>query len=414
MRFDTIELKDKFRVWALFALAFFPLVDYLLRQLPLIGFVGSIWDKALFLGLLVLALGRFFAGVQIEQLSFHKWLKAFIALGVAYLVMHISTFAVDFEGFRAIYWYSFYAFILPFVVDEKLAPRLVHASVLAGFVIAIHGVYQYILPVPIPPNWTDAAEHVRTRVFSVFGSPNIMGAYMNLIFATAAGMSWGAFRNKHGKLGWFFLLIALTALASLLFTNTRGAWLALFGALVVTSVLFDRRMLIAIVVVGVVAMFVPQIQSRFEQLFSTLYWTKALKDGRLYRWMTTYDVIRHNPLFGFGMGHFGGAVAARNYGTMYVDNYYAKTMAELGLIGLSMMLTLFVTIMKNLYTRFFKSIRTRQDGPLLLGMYTGLLAVLIQNAVENVFEVPAMNFLFWFFVSLIVIMTRPRKEEKAA
>lgn len=411
MRFDTIELKEKFRVWSLFALACFPLVDFLLRKLPL---VGSVWDKAAFLGLLLLALGRWLAGTQIEQLPFHRMLKAFIALGVAYLVMHLSTFAIDLEGFRAIYWYSFYAFILPFVIEEDMARRLVKVSLYAGFLIALHGVYQFIVAEPIPRHWADAAENLRTRVFSVFGSPNIMGAYMNVMIVTAAGMAWSVWRNPNKTQRWFYLLLALTAAASLIFTNTRGAWLSLFGALVIISVLFDRRMLIAILVLGGVAMLIPQIQSRFEQLFSGLYWMKAMKDGRIYRWMLTYDVIRHNPLFGLGMGHFGGAVAARNFGTMYVDNYYAKTMAELGLVGLSLMLATFFTVMKNLYARFFKAIRTRQDGPLLLGMYTGLLALLIHNAFENVFEVPAMNFLFWFYVALIVILTRPRKEEASA
>lgn len=399
---------EKLKLWCLIALAFFPIVDFLVRKIPVLGsLMGVAWYLILIV-LAALALGRYLSGDRLEPLPYHKLLKAFILLGIAYLAMGIASFSVDFEGFRAIYTYSFYAFILPFIVDKDLAKNLVRYTLYAGLVIGLHGVYQYVTKAPMPAGWVDAGESVRTRAFSVFGSPNAMGAYMAMMFPMAAGMAWST-RSKKERL--FFAFVALITLAALLFTFTRGAWLALFVALTVTAALFDRRLLLLILVGAVAAMFVPQIHSRVFQLFDPLYWEKAARDGRIARWLTAYDAMRPNPFFGAGMGHFGGAVADRRFGVKYVDNYYMKTLAEMGLVGLLTMLTLFGTIVRNLYTRIFKPLKSHEEWPLLLGMFTSVLAVLIQNAVENVFEVPAMNLLFWFVVSLTVILTGSGEKE---
>lgn len=400
---------DTFIKWGLPALAMFPLIDFLLRKIPVISFVGSVWDKLILMVLAAVAFNRYLLGERMEQLPYHRMLKAFILLGVAYLAMDLSSFSVDFEGFRAVYWYSFYAFVLPFLVDQKEAKQLVRFSLIAAMLISLHGIYQYIVKAPmLSSSWVDAGEHVRTRVYSVFGSPNIMGSYMILMFPTAAGMAVAS-RSRKERL--FYGFIAATTLAALVFTFTRGAWMALFAALVVMAIFFDKRLLLLILLAAAAAMFVPQIQRRVLELFTPLYWFKSAQDGRIARWMRAYDIIRHNPLFGAGLGHFGGAVAARNFSSIYADNYYAKTLGEMGILGLTAMLTLFITMMRNLYKRIFQPLRAHRDWPLLLGMFTGLLALLVQCAVENVFEVPAMNFMFWFFATLLVILTRSSVKE---
>lgn len=401
---------DTYRIWSLYTLAWFPLIDFALRKLPVIGFLGTIWDKAILLFLAALALRQFLLGERLEELPYHRVLKVFILLGVAYVAMDLSSFSVAFEGFRAVYWYSFFAFVLPFVVDEALAKRLIRVSLYAALLISLHGIYQFIVKTPIPSGWVDAGEQVRTRVFSVFGSPNIMGSYLILMFPIATGM---AFTTRSRKERVLFAVIAATSAASLVFTYTRGAWLALFAALVIMAVLFDKRLLLGIALAALIALFIPQIQRRVHELFTPLYWMKSARDGRIARWLLAYDVIRHNPLFGAGLGHFGGAVAARHFNAIYADNYYAKTLGEMGFLGLGAMLTLFVTVLRNLYARIFKPLRAHHDWPLLLGLFTGLLAILIQCAVENVFEVPAMNFFFWFFVTLTVILTRAAGKEES-
>ena len=61
--------------------------------------------------------------------------------------------------------------------------------VIIATVLALHGIWQFIVGVPIPASWTDAAEGaVRTRVYSIFSNPNIMGAYMILFAPMTIGL----------------------------------------------------------------------------------------------------------------------------------------------------------------------------------------------------------------------------------
>jgi hypothetical protein len=56
-----------------------------------------------------------------------------------------------------------YAFVFPFAA--------------LGTLVALHGIYQYIIDVDVPSSWTSVTEMgVRTRVFSILNSPNIMGS----------------------------------------------------------------------------------------------------------------------------------------------------------------------------------------------------------------------------------------------
>ena len=61
------------------------------------------------------------------------------------------------------------------LLNKGQARALVNWLVILGTLVALHGVYQYIIGVPIPENWVDSAETVRTRVFSIVGSPQRPG-----------------------------------------------------------------------------------------------------------------------------------------------------------------------------------------------------------------------------------------------
>ncbi|UOF91071.1 O-antigen ligase family protein [Fodinisporobacter ferrooxydans] len=398
--------RERIVTWGWMLLACYPLVDFVLRNTPIIRstHVGSVWDK-----LILLIFGFFFIkesieGRQVKLPPFYKAVLAFMLLGVGYMMMDLSEPSLTFEGWRAVFLYMFVVFLAPFFIDAQFAKRLLQASLWTGVLIALIAVYQWIVKAPIPAGWVDAGEHVRTRAYSIFGSPNVLGSYLVLMFPIAAGLALT--KGYTGKQRLIYGGMALLFAAALFMTYTRGAWMALFIALLVIGALVDKRLFIGIVLAAIAVSFVPQIHARVSELFTPLYWKKAALNGRIARSLLTYDVMRKNPLFGAGLGHYGGAVAARHFGTMYSDNYYAKTLAEMGLLGLFSFVALLFKVARDIYRHIWKRMIWKHGKFIEAGLYTGILAVMIHNAVENIFEVPAMNFLFWFMVSLIFIISR--------
>ncbi len=395
--------------WCLYALMSFPIVDYALRFGPL-HILGVVWDKVVFLILLALAASRYIAGYRPQRLTWTRFAIWFILLGLGIMFAGFASALVSVQGYRIDVYYIVIALLVPFVVDREDVPKLLHVGAMVAILIAVHGIYQYIVKVPIPRGWVDVTESVRTRVYSVLQSPNELGSYMALMTPIVAGL---AVYEKDKWRKWLYAAGAPLCGITMVFTSTRGAWVSLAIAIFIMSVLFERRLLLALIVLGVVGFFLPPVQHRIGELLSPVYWMQATASGRIFRWMTAYDKMATNPLFGIGTGRFGGAVASLSYGAIYSDNYYAKTLAETGLVGLTLFVAMHLALIRDILKRAVGATAGRRRFVYLGGM-TGLIAVLIHNAMENVFEFAPMEVAYFMYATLLLIWTRQPNEPDAA
>lgn len=389
----------------LYIFCFFPIIDYVLRNIIPIPVVSSLWDEGLLVLLTAVAVWRSLLSVRTLP-SIKTPLIAFIILGLGFIVLDMKYFWVNVEGFRAIYQYMA-AFLIGyyFLDSQKDMGKVIRTLLIVAAIIGAYGLLQVVLKVETPASWVDSSESITTRAFSIVQSPNILGSYMAMMSPIALGF---AFMEK-GKKRLFWLIIGFLMLSALLFTYSRGAWLAFAGAVALISTLLNRKLFIGLLVITLLtALFVPPVTSRITNLFSDEYIEKSSKDGRIGRWLGAYDMMRSHPSYGLGLGHYGGAVGERNFGTIYVDSYYFKTLAEMGLVGLGILLWLMGTIVRNAY-----QIWREQKGEkfyMYAGLLTGILAVVLHNAVENIFEVPFMNTFFWLIVGMMLSFPYLRKD----
>lgn len=381
----------------LYLLLCFPVIDYVLRNLLPLPVISSLWDEGLLLVVTVIALWRKLeTGRKLPEIG--KPMAAFVTLGLAYLVFQIHDIAVSVEGFRAVYQYILALLAGFFLLEHRNdAIRVVRTLVVVAAVVGLYGIAQWVLAVDVPASWCDASEGVCRRAFSIVQSPNVLGSYMVLMTPAAAALAV----KDTPRLRWLWIVSALILLAALVCTGSRGAWLAFAGTIGLLLMLVNRKLFITFLIAAVLAaVFVPQISSRFEQLFSAEYLEKSSNDGRIARWLGSYDMMRNEPLFGLGLGRYGGAVGNRHFGTTYVDSYYFKTLAETGMVGLGVYLWLMFVLFRSGF-RIWRS-RRGQDFFLCGGLLAGLLGVILHNAVENIFEVPFMNTYFWLMAGMLL------------
>ena len=394
--------------WSLYFLMAFPVVDYGLR-LQKIHVIGMVWDKVVLLILLGAAILRFAAGQQFPRFRWYKYAGWFILFALALVFAGLMSPIIAIQGFRIDVYYMLYAFLIPMLISPDDVIRLLHIGASVAILIAVHGIYQYIVKTPIPAGFVDVAEHVRTRVFSVLASPNELGAYMALMTPIVVGL---ALYEQDRWRKWMYGIGAVLCAITLLFTFTRGAWGALAISLLIMAILFERRLLILLVVFGVVAYFLPPIHHRIADLFSPSYMIKATQTGgRIVHWLTAFDKLSQNPLLGVGLGHYGGAVAADYHLAIYSDNYYAKTMGETGIIGLSLFLAMHLALARELFQNSLR--RTGRTRYLLIGGMTGIVAVLIHNSLENVFESAPMAASYFVYAALFLILGAQSVKEGA-
>ncbi|PTQ53639.1 MAG: O-antigen polymerase [Hydrogenibacillus schlegelii] len=392
--------------------ALFPLTDFLLRRVLGLGGLAGLWDKGLLALLFVLA----WLQADRERLRRLRPLAAplglFFALGVLHLGIDLPNFAATFDGFRAVYFYMLALFVgawLPKTRDdvERIMAVLAGLGALAGAV----GLAQVALGVRTPAGWTDVTEATSRRAFSFVVSPNVLGSYMAYALLLTLALAWRARAEGRRRALLVYLLFAALEAAALVLSGSRGAWLAFFLAALVVLFFFRPRLsLAAAAALIALAALLPPIRRRMEALLSPMYWEKSARDGRIARWLGSFHQMRFDPLFGRGIGHYGGATGNRFFGTTYVDGYYFKTMAEMGLPGLILFVWLMVAVFRTLFARW-QAARGRPEGALLLGLLAADLAVALHNAVENIFEVPFMNAYFWLAAGLALALSPGRPEE---
>jgi len=405
---------------AIFAL-YLP-VDVFIRNVINIGALSSIWDEAFIVFCVFFAAYRIMSSkplIKPRITPVDMPLLFFMCIGLLLVAVVSPKLGIAIGGYRAVCQFMLWFFVLTRLIENDGDFHTLYAT-LSGLAVAIalHGIYQYITKAPMPASWIASTEMgVRTRVYSIIGSPNIMGAFMVM---TAPMLAAYAYYSK--KLWVKCLLWGATGLICLatLFTFSRGAWFGLTVAVAVFALLVDRKLfLIAGAAIIAVIFCVPEISNRITFLFTSDFAKANSTGGRGERWVFGLSLWSENPVFGFGLGRFGGAIAMQNQviegmDYFYMDNYYLKTLTEMGLLGLVSYLWL---LLRNLLWSCRSIFKTQKNKMSILasGIVAGQLGVLAHSYFENIFEVPYMNAYFWGLSALVMYLgyTRRRKNDKA-
>jgi O-antigen ligase len=282
--------------------------------------------------------------------------------------------------------------------------------VFIGGLIGLHGIYQYFTHAEMPSYWADQSEvNITTRVFSIIGSPNILGALMVLILPVSISF---VFSEKKIFKKIIFIGTTLAMCGTLVFTASRSAWIGFVVAMAVYFWMKDKRLIVLLVILVFAAYAIsPTISSRVNYLLSPDYWASSATGGRVARYTQGFQLLRQNPWFGVGLGWFGGAVA-QNYkipDAFYVDSYFIKIAVEMGLVGLCS----FIYLIYNALAWGARSVFRASDEnkSLTQGIFAGMVGVIIPNFVENVFEVPMMVAYFWIFAAILIYLGKWLKAE---
>lgn len=399
---------DRVRRASVWALLWFPLIDFTLRHLLPYPVLASIWSVVLFVLLGIQAVSAYRVR-SVRTAPRFRWIW-FAGLYIAYTLiltlagLHHPVLAL--EGFRADVYYLVFGLLVAFAVNRDEVPGFFHVIVTLAVLLGVHGIFQYIIGVPIPKNWVDVNEHLRTRVFSIITSPNELGAYMALTEPLLAGLFFFE-TNRLRK--WMYGLGFLACFLTQLFTFDRGSLLALVAAVVVTAFFVNRKLLLVVLGLGVVVLCIPAMYHRLMDLFSPLYVFKSLQGGRLERWHSALVILQHHPLFGAGIGRYGGSVAYQFKLGAYSDNYYVKVLGESGIVGLVLFVSMHVALLWEVYQKAVKKIVGREHY-VAVGGFIGLLAIVFHNLVENVFEFGPNTILYFSVAMLLLVWARQRDD----
>jgi len=387
-------------------------IDYLFRYKVQVGALSSIWDELLMIGLVgYYGLKRLLQGEKYKFTSLDLPILFYMVIGLFLLIVHSEDYAVGIEGYRAVYQYIFWYFIVVQLVNSrKTAKGLLMVALSSSTLLGLHAIYQYVTKAPMLGNWVDSTESITTRAYSILMSPNLLGSLLAFSLPVALGVFFGS-EDILAKLGG---LVATCIMGlGLIFTFSRGAWVTAFvGILLFLGLTFGRLILSVILATVGIVLNMKTIYRRVAYLFTAEYKMKSANGGRIYRKELALEAWHENIWLGVGLGRHGGSVALNNkLSQVSTDNYMAKTLAEMGIIGMAA----FVILQVMTYIQMIRSVldvRKKGEQILLFGIIGGLMAMTGQNFFENIFESPFLTTYFWLHVALVMVypLTQSKKE----
>jgi O-antigen ligase len=191
-----------------------------------------------------------------------------------------------------------------------------------------------------------------------------------------------------------------------LLTLTRASWLSAAGSFFVGLLVLKPVLALVFAVVGAAILFiVPTFRLRMTTLLSSAYVDKSNSLGRLFRWKEAFLNLKEHPLFGSGLGTFGGS-AAQKYGFftgISMDSVWIRVLTETGILGFFTFVAWLASGFAEVFGHFLKT-----KDRLWLFVSIGLLALLANLFTDNLLDSWAIALLMW---SLFALGAVPEADE---
>jgi len=326
---------------------------------------------------------------RIKIWKFHFWYLLFLitALISGFLGLHHGL-----DG-RMIFigWLLFAQFGLALISAQTVKSKTIFLKVIlfSSLPLAAVGLYQFFTKVPTSAQWLSPGESL-TRVFAFFGSPNVFG----VIMAVAAIVSVAVY-IKEKQLYWLFPVFLF--LPALILTYSRSAWLGLFLAALYFLLIYNFK-LVALLPLSLLLLFVPQIRSRLNIVFSTNYINDSSLDGRLWSFQNGLYIFKKHWLLGTGPGTYGGKTAVANASPVYLeglqngytalyytDNQFLEVLVQTGLFGI----VFFVGFLLSVFSELTK--KALQKDIMSLAAGAVVLVFVVTGIFGNVLEFGAVS-----------------------
>jgi len=392
--------------WALLLLTFIiPLRNVIekLQQFPLGSSIINILILIIIFGLFV------FFTTQKNQSFAPSSLNIIIIVLVIYMLLSLligsnylyGSFSIDFSDSRVKDWKNFclmpllFFITLNYMTERKWIYRTLIVMALAMIVVDYYTVNQI-------REYSLVSRDKISGTFQFLGT-NEVAAFFNEFTIVLVGI---VSFIKDKRIKWPLLGMIFLNIFCILCLYSRGAYLGFFAGLFFLCLFKNRAMLVPLVLLAVFWQNIlpEKVVERIKETTNNVGQLDNSSQMRIDIWKQALDLFEKSPLTGTGYGVF------RSLGLELGDthNIYVKYLAEQGLIGLSIFITILFCFLRMGYVLFKKG-----EDDLSKGMGLGLMSCIIVLMVNNFFgdrwsylELSAYLWIFAGLVGRMIIMPK--------
>jgi O-Antigen ligase len=327
-----------------------------------------------------------------------------IATLIGYLTGTVAGVGGFFYVLKYVEYFVVYYMVVNNLVDRRQAWRFVTAAFVTAVIVSLIGMTQ------IP-----SGQRVSAPFEGRDGEPNTFGGYLLLLMMVAGGIALETLRLRTRA-----IYLGLLGLMSIpfMFTLSRTSYVGLLPAAAVMAVLSSRRRvmigaLLALLVASplALALLPDTVAKRVRYTFEPERGQPTVRVGavgldpstsaRLISVKQAIDGWTHRPIFGYGVTGFA-----------FMDQQFARTLVETGLVGFAAFLVLIWALLKA-GVASFRALEVPEDRGLALGFVAGTVGLLGHAIGANTFIIVRIMEPFWFFAAVVVALPSLAQAETA-
>lgn len=288
--------------------------------------------------------------------------------------------------------------------------ELLGAFLAASVLVSAVGIMQKLLGINAEGIWVDPDQFpdLKIRVYSTLRNPNILAGYLVLVIAYAVAV-FDSFKESR-RLRLAMLAIGLLAGLCLLYTYSRGNWLALCVSILGFCLFFNYKGFIPMLIAGAVSMLVggKAVMQRLSSISANAEDSSIAL--RLSYLESTQAMIEEHP---WGVGWYGYRFAFPDYNFFLEDksvimyhchNIFLNVRSELGPQGLLLFLLSWGMFVYNAWqlAYHYQEQEARAVGR---GYLLACLGIAVGGLTDHIYFNTQMGLLFWF-LGLLVMASR--------
>jgi O-antigen ligase len=316
--------------------------------------------------------------------------------------------------------------VVNWVRTQRQLEQVVTLLILAGFAAALVGVVLNVLPeawavrllsvlgrVRYPTGWgvlrfIEDDPTLPRRATSTSVDPNVLGGMLIFVGALTASQLFA----RKPLLRRVFVAPMLAVMTLCLYmTYSRSSLLGLVVALLLLGVARYRWLLLVILIVGVIALLIPQTQVGIQRLQEGLRWQDRASQMRLGEYKDAFILISRYPWLGVG---FAGTPDIDIY--IGVSSVYLLIAEQMGLVGLFVFLVIMAIFFVYAGRAWWRMRKGTRLESILLGLVAALAGAMVAGVLDHYLfnlNFPHAAALFWLCLGLAVAATMVGEEAGA-
>lgn len=299
---------------------------------------------------------------------------------------------------------GFYFVIINTVETKEQLYSILKVFVIAGALVSIYGVCQYVFGWNTTNAWIDEEmfEEATMRAYSTMENPNVLGEYLLLLIPLSAVFMIKAKKNSLEQL--FYAGIFLVSALCMVFTQSRGCWLGLMLAAVVFVSFYNGKLWgLAPIVLLILPFVIPQ--TMIDRLMSVGNLEDSSTSYRVFIWLGTFEMLKDFWLGGIGMGEgaFRSAYSLYSYNAIvapHSHNTFLQLLVEGGICALLTFVITMFAFLKKMYVVYNENGKKSMHGLFALAIGSGVLGFLLQSMFDYTFYNYRMMAMFFMLLAL--------------